>query len=47
MEKIVTGAKVTGEWIEQNKNTRLKQRMYVTKMYERLRDEYNFTHPRK
>ena len=34
---------ILDEWIEQNKNTRRKQRMYVTKMYERLCDEYNFT----
>ena len=34
---------ILDEWIEQNKNTRRKQRMYVTKMYERLCDEYSFT----
>ena len=34
---------ILDEWIEQNKKTRRKQRMYVTKMYERLCEEYSFT----
>ncbi|MBW8014868.1 MAG: Bacterial alpha-L-rhamnosidase [Planctomycetes bacterium] len=40
---IESFAHILDEWIEQNKNTRRKQRMYVTKMYERLCDEYSFT----
>ena len=40
---IESFAQILDEWIEQNKKTRRKQRMYATKMYERLCDEYGFT----
>ena len=33
---------ILDEWVKQNKKTRRKQRMYVTKMFERLCDEYGF-----